>query len=75
MIRCQRFFGSSILAAVVLLALSIQAAAETKRFKPTRGVPTFAVREPVLHVKPGDIVETETLYGGYYAKPRRRMAG
>ena len=40
--------------------------AETKKFKPEKGVQTFAVREPVLRVKPGDVVETETLYGGYY---------
>lgn len=42
------------------------ARAETHQFKPTVGVRTFAVREPVLRVKPGDIVETETLHGGYY---------
>lgn len=42
------------------------AGAETHQFKPTVGVRTFAVREPVLRVKPGDIVETETLHSGYY---------
>ncbi|MFQ5817524.1 MAG: acetamidase/formamidase family protein [Terriglobia bacterium] len=42
--------------------------AETLRFQPTVGHPTFAVRAPVLRVKPGDIVETETLYGGYYER-------
>jgi len=55
--------------ALLLLAVGrdpLAARAETKRFKPTSGVQTFAVREPVLRVKPGDIVETETLYGGYY---------
>lgn len=40
--------------------------AETHRFQPTVGHQTFAVREPVLHVKPGDVVETETLYGSWY---------
>ena len=30
--------------------------AETKKFKPEKGVQTFAVREPVLRVKPGDVV-------------------
>lgn len=44
------------------------ALAETHRFKPTRGYPTFAKREPVLRVKPGDIVESETLSGGYYVR-------
>ncbi|HEX2711262.1 MAG TPA: acetamidase/formamidase family protein [Candidatus Acidoferrales bacterium] len=58
-----------LLAAVVVLpTLAIAVRAETKRFTPTAGVQTFAVREPVLRLKPGDIVETETLYGGYYAR-------
>jgi acetamidase/formamidase len=37
---------------------------------PTRGVPTFALREPVLRVKPGDIVETRTFSrpGDYYER-------
>lgn len=48
-------------------ALSQGAAAETKKFKQEKaGSQTFAVREPVLRIKAGDIVETETLYGGYY---------
>ncbi|HXH08079.1 MAG TPA: acetamidase/formamidase family protein [Vicinamibacterales bacterium] len=46
------------------------AAAETIRFEPKAGVPTFAVREPVLRLKPGDIVETRTFSkpGDYYEK-------
>jgi amidase len=37
---------------------------------PTHGVPTFAVREPVLRLKPGDIVETQTWSrpGDYYER-------
>jgi len=42
--------------------------ADTKKFKPEKGVQTFAVREPVLRIQPGDVVETESLYGGYYEK-------
>jgi acetamidase/formamidase len=49
--------------------------AQAKTFKPTKGVQTFAVREPVLRVKPGDVVETETLYGGYYARPGGEWPG
>jgi hypothetical protein len=45
---------------VVLLAASV-AGAETHRLKPTVGHPTFAVREPVLTVKPGDVLESESL--------------
>ena len=55
---------------VVLLALLIGApsAAETRKFVPSSGVQTFAVREPVLRVRPGDIVETQTFSkpGDYY---------
>ena len=36
------------------------------RFVPEIGYQTFAVREPVLRVWPGDRVETESLMGGYY---------
>ena len=63
------FVGMSRAVTVGLLLLTpLAVRAETKRFVPTTGVQTFAVREPVLRLKPGDIVETETLYGGYYAK-------
>ncbi len=42
---------------------------QTRQFKPTqKGSQTFAVREPVLRVKPGEVVESETLDGGYYQK-------
>jgi acetamidase/formamidase len=51
-----------------LSLLPAAAAADTHRFKPTAGVQTFAVRPPVLKVKPGDTVETETFSrpGDYY---------
>lgn len=44
--------------------------ADTHRFEPRAGVTTFAVREPVLRVKPGDRVETRTfsMPGDYYEK-------
>ena len=40
------------------------------KFEPTAGVPTFAVREPVLRIKPGDTVETRTFSraGDYYER-------
>ncbi len=55
------------MAAVCLLAAGT-ASAETIKFTPARGVATFAVREPVLRVKPGDTVETRTFTqpGDYY---------
>jgi len=42
--------------------------AETFHLKPTAGHPTFAVRAPVLTVKPGDVVESESLWGEWYEK-------
>ena len=48
---------------------SVPALAQTThKYKPTAGVQTFAVRPPVLTIKPGDTVETETFSrpGDYY---------
>ena len=44
--------------------------AESHKFVPQAGVATFAVRPPVLRVKPGDIVESPTFSrpGDYYEK-------
>ena len=54
--------------ALLIIAATGVASAETHRFVPTAGVQTFARREPVLRVKPGDIVETQTFSrpGDYY---------
>ncbi len=49
--------------------------AEIHRFKPTHGYPTFARREPVLRIRPGDIVETETLWGEWYERPGGKWPG
>ena len=59
------------LAALLLAALPAAAAAQagpTIQFTPTSGVPTFAVREPVLRIAPGTTVETRTFSkpGDYY---------
>ena len=60
---------------LIALACPGLAAAQTITFTPTAGVPTFAVREPVLRLKPGTIVETKTFSkpGDYYEG--RRLAG
>ncbi len=54
----------------IVLGTTATAAGETLRFEPTSGVPTFAVRPPVLRVKPGDTVETRTFSkpGDYYER-------
>lgn len=53
---------------VLLLFGSSSGLAETHFLKPQpgSGVQSFKVREPLLRVRPGDTVVTETLYGGYY---------
>jgi amidase len=55
-------------AALIALSCPAAAGAQTITFTPTAGVPTFAVREPVLRLKPGAIVETKTFSkpGDYY---------
>jgi amidase len=58
--------------ALVVLAffLAQQPSPAPIKFEPTEGVPTFAVRPPVLKLKPGAIVETRTFSkpGDYYEK-------
>jgi acetamidase/formamidase len=57
------------------LALAPHALAETHRFKPSVGHPTFAVRPPVLTLKPGDVLESETLWGEWYEKAGGKWPG
>ena len=54
----------------VTLALIVQQPPAPITFEPTSGVPSFAVREPVLRIKPGDIVQTRTFSrpGDYYER-------
>jgi acetamidase/formamidase len=61
---------ASMSAALFAAAQSAPRAAETIRFEPRDGVPTFAVREPVLRLKPGTVVETRTFSrpGDYYER-------
>jgi acetamidase/formamidase len=55
-------------ACILLIASMTVQAQQTIKFEPTSGVPTFAVREPVLRIKPGTTVETRTFSrpGDYY---------
>jgi acetamidase/formamidase len=54
----------------VFLLLASQAGSAPIVFEPTDGVPTFAVREPVLRIKPGAVVQTRTFSrpGDYYER-------
>lgn len=57
-------------ALLLLLSAVLLQQAPPIKFEPTAGVPSFAVREPVLRVKPGAIVETRTFSrpGDYYER-------
>ncbi len=41
---------------------------DTVRFTPTVGYPTFAVRDPVLRIKPGTVLISNTMHGAYYTR-------
>ena len=62
-------------AAFALLLLPAVAWADTHRLKPTVGYPTFAVRTPVLTLKPGDVLESESLWGEWYEKAGGKWPG
>src|SRR5688572_6606970 len=59
-----------MLAELILLALLAQQSSTPApiTFEPTHGVPTFAVRDPILRLKPGAVVRTRTFSkpGDYY---------
>ena len=67
----------SLLVCLAVLVTALPASAETIKFTPTSGVSSFAVREPVLRLKPGDIVESPTfsLPGDYYEREGGRWPG
>jgi amidase len=57
---------------LVLLAFVVPLRAafaqDTVRFRPTVGQPTFAVREPVLRIRPGTVLISNTMHGPYYTR-------
>jgi len=55
---------------IAICLLAGTASAEVHKFTPTGGVATFAVRQPVLRIKPGDTVVSPTfsMPGDYYEK-------
>ena len=52
----------------MIALLLLLAAQDTVRFTPTVAQPTFAVRDPVLRVKPGTILVSNTMHGPYYTR-------
>ncbi|HYC33034.1 MAG TPA: acetamidase/formamidase family protein, partial [Gemmatimonadales bacterium] len=58
-------------AVLLLIALATPRelpAQDTVRFTPTVQQPTFAVREPVLRLKPGTVLVSRTHFGPYYSE-------
>jgi len=71
MMRLVRRTLLAALAALAALAVTSPAqlaAQDTVRFTPTVGHPTFAVREPVLRIKPGTVLISNTMFGAYYTE-------
>ena len=50
------------------ISASLAGIAEVHRFKPAQGHQTYAVREPVLRINPGDTLETSTLYSDFFTE-------
>lgn len=57
---------STTLAAVTVAASYAIPMQDTVRFTPTVAYPTFAVREPVMHLNPGTVLISNTNFGPYY---------
>jgi acetamidase/formamidase len=73
---CRRVLLGLAIGAGVTLAATPPALGETQhRLKPSVGHPTFAVRPPVLTLKPGDVLESETLWGEWYEKAGGKWPG
>src|SRR5688500_13722048 len=60
--------GLVVIAAAFAAAGSRADAQDTVRFNPTVAQPTFAVRTPVLRVKPGTVLVSKTNFGPYYTE-------
>jgi len=58
-----------LLAAVLSVAPTVVARSQdTVRFTPTVGHPTFAVRDPVMRIKPNTVLISNTMHGAYYTR-------
>ena len=57
-----------IAASLAVAPLSVVRAQDTVRFTPTVGHPTFAVREPVMRIKPNTVLISNTMHGPYYTR-------
>ncbi|HEY8151137.1 MAG TPA: acetamidase/formamidase family protein [Vicinamibacteria bacterium] len=64
-----------VVAVLLLVAVASPARAETHHLVPKVGYPTFAVRPPVLTVRPGDVLESESLWGEWYERAGGKWPG
>lgn len=58
-------FATALLSTTLLFPTLRQ---DTVRFTPTVQQPTFAVRDPVLRIKPGTVLISQTNFGPYYTE-------
>jgi acetamidase/formamidase len=61
-------FDSLIAALLCVIPMTVSRGQDTVRFTPTVGYPTFAVRPPVLRIKPGTVLISNTMHGPYYTR-------
>ena len=57
----RRLGGTAILALFLLAPTGVAAQGRTHTFVPERGYQSFAVREPVLRIAPGDTLISESM--------------
>ena len=58
----------TLASAALIFSSATLSAQDTVRFTPSVGHPTFAVRDPVMHIKPGTILISNTMFGPYYTE-------
>ncbi len=63
-----RTFPIGSASVALVFSITSLAAQDTVRFTPTVGHPTFAVREPVMHIQPGTVLISNTMFGPYYTE-------
>ena len=58
----------TLASAALVFSSATLSAQDTLRFTPSVGHPTFAVRDPVMHIKPGTVLISNTMFGPYYTE-------
>lgn len=58
----------TLASAALIFTSATLSAQDTVRFTPSVGHPTFAVRDPVMHIKPGTVLISNTMFGPYYTE-------